>query len=136
MAHRPWTPLVLGAQDLGAVLRDDLPVLVSFEAENCSPCVALSPRLDEIALEFAARVLVVRVMGADDPSTAARHHLVFLPTLTFWQGGQERLRLDGAVSTEALRAHLRFVLGVGPMPEHALGPRFVVQGAFRPTVHR
>jgi len=136
MAQREVAPLLLGVSDLGRILRNPGTVLVSFEAEDCAPCVALSPRLIKIASEFAPRALVVRVTGADEPSLAARYHLVFLPTLSFWQGGREHLRLDGAVSTEALRSHLRFLLGDGPLPEHALGPRFVVQGAFRPTVHR
>jgi thioredoxin len=133
MAQRYAPALRIDVKDLEEVLADPRPVLVSFEAENCTPCLALAPRLDQVAQEFGARVVVVRVAGADEPSMAARHHLMCVPTLAFWQGGRERLRVSGAVTIETLRSHLLFLLEDGPLPEPALGPRWVFRGSFRPT---
>lgn len=133
MADASSTPLRIAVRDLDPILRDARLVLVAFEGENCAPCETLAPRLDDVAREFGARLLVVRVPGADEPSLAARHHLVWVPTLVFWHAGRERMRLAGAVSADTLRSHIQFLLGDGPLPEPALGPRRVVHGAFRPT---
>jgi thioredoxin-like negative regulator of GroEL len=133
MSGRYATPIRIAVRDLDEVLMDRRPILVAFEADDCAPCAALAPRLDEVAREFGARALVVRVSQADEPSMAARHHLLCVPTLAFWKEGREQLRLNGAVTTEALRAHFRFLLDDGPLPEPSFGPGWVVRGAFRPT---
>jgi thioredoxin len=132
MGQQHDATISIDAADLAAILADQRPVLVSFEAQGCTPCLALAPRLERVAREFGARVLVVRVAGADEPSMAARYHLLCVPTLAFWLGGRERLRMSGAVSAEALRSHLLFLLENGPIPEPAVGPRRVVRGSFRP----
>lgn len=133
MAERHATPIRIAVSDLDEVLMDRRPILVVFEGEDCAPCATLAPRLEAVAREFGTRALVVRVARADEPSMAARHHLLCVPTLAFWKAGRERLRLCGAVTTETLRSHVRFLLDDGPLPEPSLGPRRVVRGAFRPT---
>jgi thioredoxin len=133
MGPRHSATIRIDGAELEQLLADPRPVLVSFEAESCPPCVELGPRLERVAREFGARVLVVRVARADEPSMAARHHIGCVPTLAFWHGGREHLRISGAVSAEALRSHLLFLLENGPMPEPTVGPRRVVRGSFRPT---
>lgn len=132
MTERYATPIQIAIRDLDEVLMDRRPILVAFEAD-CAPCATLAPRLEEVAREFGSRAIVVRVAGADEASMAARHHLACIPTVAFWKEGRERLRLSGAVTTEALRSHFRFLLEDGPLPEASLGPCWVVSGAFRPT---
>jgi thioredoxin-like negative regulator of GroEL len=130
------TPVLIRGIDLDKLLRDTRPILVAFEGAESSPCALLAPRLDEIAREFGPRVAVVRVLDAGDASFAARHHLLWIPTIAFWHGSREVLRLAGAASTEVLRAHLRFLLDEGPWPGPSSGPRRAVRSAFgRPTAH-
>jgi thiol-disulfide isomerase/thioredoxin len=132
MAETYATPIRIAVGDLDEVLMGRRPILVAFESD-CAPCATLAPRLEEVAREFGARAIVVRVTGSDEPSMAARHHLLCVPTLAFWKEGRERLRLSGAVTTETLRSHFRFLLDDGPLPEASFGPGWVVRGAFRPT---
>jgi thioredoxin-like negative regulator of GroEL len=130
------TPLEIQRGDLRALLADPRPLLVAFEAAGSAPCALLAPRLRTVAQEFGRRVLVVRVLDAGDASFAARHHLLWIPTLAFWHGGREVLRLAGAAPIEALRAHLRFLLEDGPCPDAVEGPRRAVCSSFgRPAVH-
>lgn len=130
MGSRFVTSLRIQARDLDRLLGDARPLVVAFEGEGCGPCALLAPHLDELAREFSPRALIVRVLDADDASSAARHHLLWLPTVAFWHGGREILRLAGAAPIEALRAHLRYLLDDGPLPEPASGPRRVVRAAF------
>ena len=129
-------PLEIQRGDLRALLGDPRPLLVAFEAAGSAPCALLAPRLRTVAQEFGQRILVIRVMDAGDASFAARHHLLWIPTVAFWHGGRELLRLAGAAPIEALRAHLRFLLEDGPCPDTVEGPRRAVSSAFGPlAVH-
>jgi thioredoxin-like negative regulator of GroEL len=127
------TPLEIQRDDLRGLLVDPRPVLVAFEAAGSGPWSLLAPRLRTVAQEFGRRVLVVRVMDAGDASFAARHHLLWIPTVAFWHGGRELMRLAGAAPIEALRAHLRFMLEEGPCPDAVEGPRRAVWSAFDHT---
>jgi thioredoxin-like negative regulator of GroEL len=130
MGRSRVTPIEVRRGDLRALLADPRPVLVAFEDAACAPCALLAPRLQAVAKEFGRRVLVVRVMDAGDASFAARHHLLWIPTVAFWHGGRELLRLAGAAPLDALRAHLRFLLEEGPCPDSVEGPRRAVWSAF------
>jgi thioredoxin 1 len=130
MGSRHVAPLQVQPRDLDRLLGDSRPLVVAFEGKECGPCALLAPLLDELARDFGSRAVVVRVQGADDASFAARHHLIWLPTVAFWHAGRERLRLAGAAPIEALRAHLLYLLEDGPLPEVASGPRRVVHAAF------
>jgi thioredoxin-like negative regulator of GroEL len=130
MGSRYATSLQIQASELDSLLGDPRPLLLAFEAEECGPCDVLAPRLDELARDMGPRAVVVRVRGAADASFAARHHLVWLPTIAFWHKGRERLRLTGAAPIEALRAHLLYVLEGGPLPAVVSGPRRAVHATF------
>ena len=130
MGSRYVASLQVQAPDLDRLLGDNRPLVVAFETRECGPCALLAPRLDELARDFGSRAVVVRVLDSGDASFAARHHLLWLPTVAFWHGGRERLRLAGAAPIEALRAHLQYVLEGGPLPDVVSGPRRAVHAAF------
>ena len=136
MGSRFETPLRIQASDLDRLLKDDRPLVIVFEDEEGGPCAILAPRLDELAGEFGKRAVIIRVRDAGEASLAARHHLLWLPTIAFWHGGRERLRLVGAAPQEALRAHLLYLLDGGPVPEAVSGPRRAVSSAFGALAHR
>ena len=83
------------------VLKSDRPVLVDFWAAWCSPCVALSPTIDEIASE--QDVVKVGKVNVDEQQELARQYRVMsIPTLMVFQSGEMVRREVGGKSKEEI----------------------------------
>jgi thioredoxin 1 len=77
------------------VLRAAGPVLVDFGAEWCHPCRKLDPLIEELAVEWGARVKVVHVDADRNVDTTMRFQVMGLPTLILFVAGQPVARLQG-----------------------------------------
>jgi thioredoxin 1 len=123
-------PIRTSAALLDRIVATGQPAMVVFETPDCAPCQQLRPVLDELAVEFRDRVLVVRVVDSSEGWLAARYHLSFVPTLLFYREGREQNRIKGNPGRAAIRAHLRFLLTGDGRPDPAEGPRHTLAASF------
>ena len=92
-----------------AISESPHPVLVDFFSKSCPPCTALSPVLEELAVEFDGRIDFVKVDAmADDESLkiSAELGIRAVPTLILFKNGTEVARRTGAASKSALASWL------------------------------
>jgi len=61
----------------------DKPVIIDFYADWCGPCRQLSPRVEEIAKEYAGKIIVYKVNTDDENLLAQNMGISSLPTLLF-----------------------------------------------------
>ena len=95
------------AQD---VERSPLPVLVDAWAPWCGPCHMIAPIIDQLAIELAGRVRVVKLNVDDNPRTAARFDLRSIPTLLVLKDGREVDRLVGVQPKQEITRRLEQVI--------------------------
>lgn len=88
------------------VLQSTVPVLVDFWAEWCGPCKMLSPVLDEIADQYAGKLIIAKVNIDENPSTPQRYGVRGIPTLMLFKGGNIEATKVGAVSKAQLAAFI------------------------------
>jgi|SRR6056300_563027 thioredoxin 1 len=84
------------------VLNADLPVLVDYWAAWCGPCKMIAPILDEVAVEYAGKLKVVKVDIDSNKETPAKFGIRGIPTLMIFRGGNIEATKVGALSKSQL----------------------------------
>ena len=78
------------------------PVMVDFWADWCRPCKMLTPTIEEIALEHAGKLKVVKLNVDDNMNVPGKFSIRGIPTLLVFKDGQVADQIVGAVPKEQI----------------------------------
>ena len=95
---------VTDAEFENLVLKSPIPVLVDFWAPWCGPCKSIAPVLEELAGEFAGKVLIAKMNVDDNPRTPSQYNIRAIPNLIIFKGGKVAEQVVGAVPKDQLVA--------------------------------
>lgn len=73
-------------------------VLVDFWAAWCGPCRMVAPIIDEIAEEYAGKLIVGKVNVDEESALASEYAVVSIPTIIIFKDGKQVEKLVGARS--------------------------------------
>jgi len=92
------------------VLNAGKPALVDFWAVWCGPCRVIGPIVEEIAEEYADRVVVGKLDVDSNRDTAVRYGIQAIPTLLLVSDGKVTDRIVGVTDKASLTAKLDSLL--------------------------
>ena len=85
-------------------------VLVDFWATWCGPCRALAPTIDQIAQEYAGRVVVAKCNVDECSDAPVNYGIRSIPTLIYFKNGEVAERSVGAVAKSKIAQTLDSLL--------------------------
>ena len=97
------SPVKVDASNFDSVLAENANVVVDFWAEWCMPCRMVAPIIDELAREYAGKVVFAKLNTDENPSIAARYSISAIPTLIFFKNGKPVDQVVGALPKGELK---------------------------------
>ena len=94
------------AEVQAAVIKAETPVLVDFWAAWCGPCKMVAPVLEELMDDYTGKLDVVKVDVDKSPATASRYHIMSIPTMMLFKGGEVVDRFVGVQQKTRLQEAL------------------------------
>lgn len=75
---------------------------MDFWAQQCVPCRAFAPIVEAVAERYAGNAQVVKIDVDRNPSVVEKFRIEAIPTLIVFQDGEEKERIIGVVSQDAI----------------------------------
>lgn len=97
-------------ENLKQAIASGRPVVVDFWAEWCGPCKQIAPIVEQLAEEYADRVLIGKCDIEDSIDSAAEYGVRGVPTLLFFKDGKLVDRNVGSTTRDALVAKIDALL--------------------------
>lgn len=100
-------------ENVKEVIESGKPVVIDFWATWCGPCVGMAPVVDELAEEYAEKVVIGKYNVDEEGEFASDNRVMSLPTILFYKDGKKTsLRLVGSQTKDNLKAKIEELLAL------------------------
>ncbi|AKG91155.1 thioredoxin [Geoglobus ahangari] len=96
-------PIKVDASNFDDVLAKHKNIVVDFWAEWCMPCRMIAPIVEQLAKEYAGKVVFAKLNTDENPMIAGRYGITGIPTLIFFKNGRPVDKVVGALPKAELK---------------------------------
>jgi thioredoxin 1 len=96
-------PVKIDESCFDKILKENEDVVVDFWAEWCAPCRIVAPVLEELAKEYAGKVVFAKLNADENQLIAAKYGISAIPTLIFFKKGKPVDQIVGAMPKSELK---------------------------------
>jgi len=82
-------------------------VVIDFWAQWCPPCHVIAPIIEELARDYAGKVVFGKLGVDENKTTAVKYGITAVPTLLFFKNGKLIDQVIGAVSKQHLEEKVK-----------------------------
>jgi thioredoxin 1 len=122
-----YKPIIVTDQTFEDTIKKSPVVVVDFWAQWCTPCQMFAPIIEELARDYAGKVLFGKADVDDAQETTLKLGIMTIPTLVFFKNGKLVDQVIGTIPKEALEERIRRVLAHNPAGALSLSSKFVKQ---------
>ena len=79
------------------VIQSERPMLVEFGAVWCAPCKRLEPEMDKLKTAWGEKIRMGKIDVDESTDLTMEYNVMSVPTLIFFNQGQEKQRVIGFV---------------------------------------
>ncbi|NDV78505.1 thioredoxin [Dysgonomonas sp. 511] len=92
------------------LLQSDKPLVIDFWAEWCGPCRMVGPIVEELAEEYADKVIIGKVDTESNDDIVGRYGIRNIPTILFIKNGEVVDKQVGAAQKAVLAEKIENLL--------------------------
>lgn len=85
-----------------AIMAEGLPVIIDFWATWCGPCQMVGPMINELADEYAGRIIVGKIDVDANSEIPSQYGVRNIPTILFFNKNREVVKKLVGVQTKAV----------------------------------
>ena len=103
-------PVEVTDKTFDETIRNNQLVVVDCWAPWCGPCQMVAPIIEELAKQYAGKVLFGKLNVDENPLIAMRYGIMGIPTLLFFKNGELVDRIIGAIPKQMLEQKIKSFL--------------------------
>jgi len=103
-------PVEVTDKTFDETIRNNQLVVVDCWAPWCGPCQVVAPIIEELARQYAGKVLFGKLNVDENPFMAMRYGIMSIPTLLFFKNGELVDRIVGAIPKQMLEQKIKSFL--------------------------
>ena len=99
-------PVELTDTTFGSAIKENRLVVVDCWAPWCAPCRMVSPIIEDLAQEYAGRILFGKLNVDENRNVAMQYQLMSIPTMLVFKNGELVDRIVGAMPKKMLEPRI------------------------------
>lgn len=88
------------------ILQSEMPVVLDFWAGWCNPCKMIAPIIDDVAGDYAGKVIFAKINVEENSDTPTKYGVHGIPTLILFKNGEAVATHAGALTKSQLTAFI------------------------------